>query len=337
MAKKIETANEAPLIVGVDDGFACTDIVVMEGGKVVSTAVINSRAINKEINTVSFGSVATTLPVFETDGEIWTVDDSAQSQSAPNETYPLSAMNRAIVHQALRVAGLAGRNVHIATGLPLQDFYIGAQPNLNFIEKKKASLLKPVKALDGQPLANIVAHNVFPEGLAAWVDYAVEGGKLRADPNETVGVIDVGGRTTDCAVVMPGRRIDHARCGSAIAGANDIVTAVTLSVMRDSNRKVDEAIIAKAIRAGVYKVNIAGVPFDFTHHVEAAKSTVLAMVKNEADRRFGEASSIDRIILVGGGAYLFKEGLKALYPNQLFVPEQPEFANARGFAKYLSI
>jgi plasmid segregation protein ParM len=337
--KKSESAATAPVFVGVDDGFACTDVVVMDGGKVVKTAVVTSRARSGEANTtVIGGSEAETVPVFESEGETWTVEDGTGSDSARFDRYPFSSMNRAIVHQALRMAGLAGRDVHIATGLPLAKFYIGGKPNSAYIAEKKASLLKPVVAIDGQPTANVVAHDVFPEGLAAWVDYAVADGKMRVTAKETVGVIDIGGRTTDCAVVLEDRRIDHPRCGSAMAGALDVVAEIATKLStRLNGAAISEALVDKALRAGVRTLSVRGKTVDFSDLLETALTQTLGKVKQEVSRRFGGAEDLERIILVGGGAYLFQAALLKDFPDQLYVPEQPEFANARGFAKYLSI
>ena len=339
MAKNPETAATNPIFVGVDDGFACTDVVVMHGGKVLKTAVVTSRARSGEANTTVIGGAeAETVPVFDSEGETWTVEDGSGSDSARFDTYPFSPMNRAIVHQALRLAGLAGRDVHIATGLPLAKFYVGGKPNNDYIARKRESLLKPVIAIDGQPLANIVAHNVFPEGLAAWVDYAVADGKMRVSAKETVGVIDIGGRTTDCAVVLQDRRIDHPRCGSALAGALDVVAEVATKLSsRMGGLAISEALVDKALRAGAHTLSVRGKSVDFSDLLEIALKQTLGKVKQEVSRRFGGAEDLDRIILVGGGAYLFKAALDKDFPDQVYVPELPEFANARGFAKYLSI
>lgn len=336
MAKKPDTTTaSAPIFVGVDDGFACTDIVVMEGGKVTKTLAIASRARSGVHGTsVIGGEDDGIVPCYETEGVQFTVGELADAESARFNEYPFSAMNRAIVNHALRVAGLGGREVHIATGLPLSKFYSGDKPNAEVIERKHKSITTPVRSLDGAPMPIIVGHQVFPEGLAAWVDYAVDdNGKMRADPDETVGVIDIGGRTTDVAVVLPGRRIDHARCGSADIGALDVVEAVRLALQQNTGYDLGGVVVEKALRTRQLKM--FGKLRDIGAEIDAAIVQSTHSVLREVNRRLGDAVDIDRILLVGGGAYLFKEVAKQ-YPN-VTIPESPEFANARGFAKYLSI
>lgn len=335
MAKKPDS-NVEPVIVGVDDGFAATDVVIMDGGKVVSTLAIPSRARAGIHGTTMIGSDSSDgpHPCYETSGVQFTVGEMSDAESARFNDYPFSPMNRVIVHHALRLAGLGGRKVSIATGLPLSTYYKGADKNQEIIDRKIAALLTPVRALDDQPVAEIVAHKVFPEGLAAWVDYAVgEDGQMRAPKDESVGVIDIGGRTTDCAVVLPGRRIDHARCGSADIGALNVVEELRVALLKSMGVEFPGVALEQALRTRTIKKY--GKVVVIAAEVDAAIAQATDSVMREVNRRLGDAVDLDRILLVGGGAYLFKDVAKR-YPN-VTIPEQPEFANARGFAKYLSL
>jgi plasmid segregation protein ParM len=333
---EIKSTTEKTYIVGVDDGFAETKVVILEDGVVAYQGVIPSRARSGAQGTTTIGGAEEGGPgaCYETEGVKFTVGDLEDSESARFDEYPFSGMNRVIVHHALRVAGMAGKNVRIATGLPLSRFYRGSEPNAPVIARKNDSIRMDVKCAEGMPVANIVDHSVFPEGLAAWVDYALdEKADVRADLNETVGVIDIGGRTTDIAVVLPGKRIDHARCGSADMGVLNVVEEVRLGVQRSKGPELAPGVILAGLRTG--RVNMWGKPTDISAEIEEAVQQVTESILREVDRRLGSAVSIDRILLVGGGAHLFK-GVAKRYPH-ILVPDAPEFANARGFAKYLSV
>lgn len=324
------------VVVGVDDGYAMTKVVIIEGGKVTTELMIPSRARSGIHGTTVIGDSDESGPFtgYETDGVRFTVGDMADAESARFNEYPFSGMNRVIVNHALRLAGLAGVNVRIATGLPLSTFYKGEGPNSELIARKDASIRTPVKSADDSVMPNIVEHSVFPEGLAAWVDYAIgEEGEIRVDLSETVGVIDIGGRTTDVAVVLPGKRIDHARCGSADIGVLNVVEAVRVSLLKSKNVEVPTSTIEQALRARSLKM--WGKVVDIGEDIDAAVAQVMDSVMREVNRRLGSAVDVDRILLVGGGAHLFREVAKS-YPN-VVVPPAPEFANARGFAKYLSL
>lgn len=337
MSKNPET-KIAPksVVVGVDDGYAMTKVVIIEGGKVTKELMIPSRARSGIHGTSVLGGSDESgpFPGYETEGVRFTVGDIADAESARFNEYPFSGMNRVIVNHALRLVGLAGVNVRIATGLPLSTFYMGGEPNSELIGRKDASIRTVVKSADDSTMPNIVEHSVFPEGLAAWVDYAIgEDGEIRVDLTETVGVIDIGGRTTDIAVVLPGKRIDHARCGSADIGVLDVVEAVGISLFNRFKVEFPGSKIEQALRTRSIKKH--GTPVDIGAEIDAAVAQVMDSVMREVSRRLGTAVDVDKILLVGGGAYLFNKVAKS-YPN-VVVPEAPEFANARGFAKYLSL
>lgn len=334
MTKKSDSKSTEPILVGVDDGFAATDVVVMEGGKITLEISIPSRARQGEDGHEAFGESTGPHPCYETDGLVYTVSDSYNAESAGFNEYPFSGMNRVVIHHALRVAGLAGRDVRIATGLPLSNYYLGATANKNddVLMRKDASVRSTVKSMDNSPLANILSHEVCPEGLSSWIDYAVdEHGLFRVSLDETVGVIDIGGRTTDVAVMLPGGKPDHARKGSAMIGVLNVVSDLETALLPQG--KFPSMVIEKALRTRTIKRH--GSELDISEAIDKAVRDVGEKIKRSVDRILNDTVDIDRILLVGGGAYFFKEALSG-YP-QLLVPSTPEFANARGFAKRLTM
>lgn len=335
MSNTVET-NQQPILVGVDDGFAMTKVVVLDGVNIVKQLVIPSRA-RSGIHTTTIlgkGEDGRVDPRYETDGMTFTVENLPDAESARFDEYPFSPMNRAIVAHALRVAGLGGRQVRIATGLPLSMYYKGSNLDQGLIDRKQASLLKAVSALDGSSVANITGHEVFPEGLAAWIDHSVsESGEISENLDEALGIIDIGGRTTDIAVVLPGRRIDHARCGSADLGALNVIEEVAIALKNDHNVSIGPDKIEAALRTR--EVKMWGETRDIGPVIDAAANSVLGAITREINRRLSNAVDLDKILLVGGGAHLFK-GVSKAFPN-VFIPKDPEYANARGFAKYLLV
>ena len=54
-----------------------------------------------------------------------------------------------------------------------------------------------------------VMESVFPEALSGWVDICIGAdGEETEDTDRPVGLVDIGGRTTDIAVALPGFQID---------------------------------------------------------------------------------------------------------------------------------
>lgn len=331
-------SNEAKLIiVAADDGFAMTDVVILQDGKVIKQIAIPSRARPglHNVTAIAGGKQDDVVSAYETQGASFTVGDFSDSESARFDEYPFSDMNRVIVHHALRVAGLGGQKVKLATGLPLSKFYNGGLPNEQVIGRKNASIRIPVRPADDSETADIVHHETFPEGLAAWVDYAVnEDGTLRPGVDvETACIIDIGGRTTDIAVVLPGRRIDHARSGSADIGVLDVIQAIGVALEKTYSAPFPLGAIDAALRTK--KIKVWGKDVDISDVFDAAVKTVLDRILREINRRLGAAFDVEKMIIVGGGAHVFGKAVTS-HPN-VYIPQDPEFANARGFAKYMEL
>lgn len=336
MSKKSETAPDE-IVVGVDDGFAMTKVVVMQGGKIIKRLMLPSRARSGIQGTTIIGGPDDESGIearYETDGVTFTVANLPDSESARFDEYPFSGMNRAIITHALRVARLGGKKVRIATGLPLSTYYKGDEPDQAVIDRKISSVAIPVRPMDDSPVANVESHQVFPEGLAAWIDFFVDhNGKITGNLEESIGIIDIGGRTTDIAVVLPGRQIDHARCGSADLGVLNVIEEVAIALKKEHKVTLGADKIEPALRTGTVK--LWGKDVDIKPLIDQAVTGVLSAVMREVNRRLGSAVDLDRILLVGGGAYVFAK-VAQQYPN-ITIPEEPEYANARGFAKYLTI
>jgi plasmid segregation protein ParM len=332
----VNAAAGKVITVGVDDGFAMTKVIILEDGVVTKSLMIPSRARPgvHGISVIGSDIDSGPVPCYETEGTKFTVGDLKDAETARFDAYPYSSMNRVIIHHALRVAGLSGQDVRIATGLTLKMFYKNGEPNAELIAKKDASIRLPVVSADASAVANIVEHAVYPEGLAAWVDYAVgDDGKVRVNLQETVAVIDIGGRTTDVAVILPSKQIDHARLGADDVGVLDVIESVRGAVLRkyDVDLPVNKA--DEALRTRTF--TMWGKPVDIAVEVDAAIAQVFDTVMRSVNRALGKGSDIDRILLVGGGAHVFKD-VASVYPN-IVIPKDPEYANARGFAKYLSL
>jgi len=175
---------------------------------------------------------------------------------------------------------------------------------------------------------------VFPEGLAAWVDFAIdEEGNIRQNLDDTIGIVDIGGRTTDIAVVLPGRRIDHAKCGSADLGVLNVIQEIISSLKEAEDITATADKIEPALRTRT--IRQFGKSVDIGKYVDQAASKVMGSISREVNMRLGGGADLDKILLVGGGAYVFR-GITDKYPN-IEIPAEPEFANARGFAKFLAL
>lgn len=325
--------GDTTILVGVDDGYAMTKVATLDGRmiKIPSSArpgVYGVSAIGGNVESDGGG--------YETEGQKFTVGDFMESEGTRFDDYPFSALNRVIVHHALKQSGFGSKNVKIATGLPVTGYFLGDIPNLPVITKKRENLMIDVSSLTKGDCANIVENHVFSEGVSAWVDYAInDNGEVTADLLAPVGVIDIGGRTTDCVVVLPGWRVDHARSGTGNIGVLDMYESVAQKLRHIERMKdvgsLPHYIIENAVQSGTLRV--WGENLDVSSIVKEAKHEVGERILREVQRRVGRGVELDRVLFVGGGAVVF-DNLVTRYANGITVA-YPEFANARGMLKYM--
>lgn len=322
-----------PVLVGVDDGYAMTKIA-MPG----LTLQIPSRARAGVHGVTSVGrdtgAAADMDCGYETDGGLYTVAEYLDGEGTRFDEYPFSSLNRAVIHHALRLAGLSGKQVKIATGLPVKHYFSGLQANSAVIKRKTASLDIPVKPIvAGGQCADIVANYVFAEGVAAWIDHAIDDeGKVVVDMGAPAAVVDIGGRTTDCVLVLPGLKVDHARSGTGEIGVLRLYDIVSSRIQQaHSLSDVPGYAIEQAVRTG--SIRLWGKDQDISKIVEDAKREVGEQILREVQRRIGYGADLEKVVFVGGGAVVF-DSIRQAYRNAV-VPKDPEFANARGLLKFM--
>ena len=327
MSEKNATSNL--LLAGVDDGYAETKVVTKsERVRIASLARAGLYGLS------SMGSEDKVGGSYETAGRKFTVSEKIDGEETRFDDYPTSDLNRVITHHALRLAGLAGKKVKIATGLQVSNYFRNDERNEEMIKRKQESLLRDVTALDGGETAEIVEHIVLPEAVASWFDYAFDEKGSQIEMEGPAGVIDVGGKTTDCVTVLEGHQIDHARSGTGDIGVLNIYENIGNKLRAQLGEGViSRRVYDQAVRTG--SVKRFGKPQNVKAVVAAAVEEVTERVLLEAKRHFGNGSHLDVILFVGGGA-AFMTKLTSYFPNAKVLPE-PEFANARGMYKYLRL
>ena len=318
------------ILAGVDDGFADTKVVTSDRKvRVASCARAGMHGLSSAgIQEDSVGAS------YQTGSRNFTIGDFIDGEETGFDDYPTSDLNRVVVHHALRLAGLSGQKVKIASGLPLNMYFKGSARNEAAIRAKQEALIKRVNVSDGGETADIIEHVVLPEAVASWFDYAFDDEGKEIEMDGPCAVIDIGGKTTDCVTILPGHQIDHMRSGTGNIGVLDIYEQVGAHLRSQFGEGVvSRRVYDRAVRTGTIK------RFGREHSVQAAVTAAIddvsERVLREARRHFGSAADLDVILFVGGGAGLMTK-LSAYFPNARIQPE-PEFSNARGMYKYLRL
>ena len=321
------------IFVGVDDGYRETKLAWKENGE-IRTFRIPSLV---RAGVVGVSDLEGTLSGYETEGEVYTVGDFRGGEETRFSGYPLSPLVRVLVHHALVSAGFSGKEVTIATGLPPRDAFLpDGRKNADLISRKIARFTVPLARRGGGDLALVREHRVFTQGIGALIDFLVEGSGLR-ELSGPVGVVDVGGRTTDVAVVVPGPgglAIDHARSGSENAGVLDILDDLSRRIR--TRERIDDLSLSALERAlATGTVRVSGEDWNVSDLAAEARSRTRERVRRIVSVRLGDGSDLETILFVGGGALALPDLLEG-YPQAAAVPD-PQFANARGFLKSLHV
>ena len=167
-----------------------------------------------------------------------------------------------------------------------------------------------------------------PQG--ALVHYAAEHKKMATIGTEQSLVIDPGSRTFDWLVTR-GMRLVQKQSHSINRGMSDVLRLLAAEISKDVGSPYrDYDAIDLALRSGKPPV-IFQKPYDMGRHLPLAESVAQQAVSTM--RQWIETpESLQNIILVGGGAFLFKKAVKAAFPkHRIHEVKEPMFANVRGF------
>lgn len=211
----------------------------------------------------------------------------------------------------------------MAIGLPLGYYTSGH-------EKDFASAMRKI-VVDGRALEMDV--EVYPQGLGAFFDYCLdENGDEREGTDISGLVINVGFNTVDVIAFENGSAIKADSGMIERAGISRPAQELARVLQAETTINLTEQEAKNALMKG--RLSVYGYEKDLTENirkvVEDYADWLMSVITSRWEDRVQRA---DRLILAGGGAYYLKTYIPAKYRRLLFVPEEPEFSNARGFFK----
>lgn len=325
------------LKVVVDNGYAQQKIAYYtqkDGAPSIVTMRLPSRA---QIGVVSVSLDGELLNSFEINETIWSVGENVPDpESIRGVKYAYSDLNTVLVNNSLICAGFSGANVCLGTSLPVSHYRLASgKVNAELVEKVKNALQTKCVHQGGQEVASIKKHMVYQESVAAAIDYLLseKDGSPINKIRRAIAIVDIGGNTTDISVMEDLKSIDHQRSGSEKIGVIDVQNDLR-NIMMDKFKleKVQRYMLDEAIRTGTCE--IFGEKVDLSEELAIAKKTTTQKIISRVEEKVGDAADLDKVIFVGGGAALLKEVISTYRHG--FVPEDPEFANARGMLKHLT-
>lgn len=332
-AEKSAVATEINFI-GVDDGRFGIKVVTGDGKELYVPSRVSSGA-----QVMSIAGDDDSMYLTE-EGNTYTVSENLSAIDTRFADYDHSDIVRVLVNHALIKAGYAGKQVKIVTGMPVGAYFNGMSVNDDLIERKRGNLLKK-KATNRNPnikSPEILNVSVAPEAIAAFFDLLIDmNGEVNASIEKMaaagpIGIVDIGGETTDTAVIInAGKAIDNARSGTAKIGTLSLAEAVKLRLQQKFNiDAINPAKLEQAVSSGQFA--LYGTQHDVNDLLGEEKTVLAAQIIEEMKRKLRDASDLEAVFFVGGGALLLKEQIKNQFQHAQIV-DGAQFSNARGMYK----
>lgn len=327
--------NEQLIDVAVDNGYADQKICYWDAtNKKIISKTLPSRA---QMGAMCMDAAGEYIGVYDIDGSSWTVGPNVTDPYAiRGYSYAWSELNTVLVNHSLIVAEMSGKRVRLVTGLPFEQYFNTDGVNSEVIARVKAAMKVPVTSRDGKPTAIIEKHVIAPESTAAWLDFALDNNCRQVISDfSRAAIVDIGGNTTDVSYINANNTVNRDKSGTKRLGVLDVKKQLRTEIIK--NHKVDdvpESELDRAVREGAIKLFGQIMPVEA--ELKAAKKIVLAKLDNFISEMVGDASDLDFIVFVGGGAAVLKDVIDE-YGKNSRVPNEPEFANARGMLKFLRL
>lgn len=189
--------------------------------------------------------------------------------------------------------------------------------------------LRYKESKDIQDKVNKITDMVLMQGVGVLIDTE---DLINADEGEDILIIDIGFNTTDVLLVSMQedkwkKKIIDSIERSGVSRTVDLLKDILPSEFALFKNRSS----SQLIRAFEKKViTFEGDKIDISQYVEIAKERYREELLSTLKDRYGDwILTVDKIVMAGGGAYHISK-----IRNDVIVPQEPEFSNARGYYKF---
>ena len=227
---------------------------------------------------------------------------------------------------AMRVEKLPDDSAAVVTGLPVSHY---TQERVKQIQDLLSQALK-VQTPGGEALVKVENVKVIPQPFGSYFDLVLnDDGKLKEPETirDRVGIIDIGFQTTDLALATP--QFIEVSSGSLEVGVRSVADQLSRDLARNHSVTLDTTEAEEVLRHR--RVKLFGESIDLSEMIEIRTREVAEVILSYAHSLWGRGEKLDRLILAGGGANIFRSYFSG-YRN-LHVPSDPSLSNVRGYLK----
>ena len=200
----------------------------------------------------------------------------------------------------------------VVCGLPINQYKDNYKFLEDLINKNKVKSIK----INGVARTLVIDNfKVYPEGIGAYYNLNL---------NEDVVLIDIGGRTTDIAYIADNK---HQKSSTVAVGTLNIYKSI--ADIMNSKYSLDLGLkdIDRIIDRGTLIIDGEKINLSF---ITSILKENFMKIKEDLDFKF--PARTEKIVLVGGGASLFRKAFINRYSNCI-IANDPIYSNAKGFKK----
>lgn len=309
--------NEAKAI-GLDNGYYNVKACTGPEEQVVFPSVVSAIAVQDLVDRKSF------KPNYRDSSGEYLVGQEAVvfgAKGRPDLDSTKYKSNEYRVQALYALKQLGVTDAHIVCGAPVQ-----------FYSKNREDIVRTMMAWGGKDTGlHIHGVRVLPEPMGTYLDMMLnwDGSYKNALDQGVVGIVDIGGNTVDLV------EINRGRPSQKYHGLNEgIYRAYTLLynelVAKFPDVQFNLYDMDRVMKSG--SVKIFGRETDVGSIVRQVKKAFLKGIIAAVKELWKTTGHLESLIFTGGAAQVLEEDLRSSYPHTS-LPDDPVFANARGFCK----
>jgi plasmid segregation protein ParM len=324
------------VIVGLDVGYSNLKIAAGEVGGVpqVSVRPAGAAPAQRLGERVGSGPAPADGIYVDVRGQRWiaAVEPGRLEgwQRPLHEDYAASPAYEALVKAGLVLADYR-RIDQLVTGLPVSQ---AREPR----RREALTRLLVGRHATDQGEVEVEAVRIVAQPVGAFVDLvwsAPDAALLERIETGTVLVLDAGYYSVDWAVIVGGE-LRRSASGTSLEAMSVLIDRIAALLAEQHGGRPQPQRVEAALRAGRDHVLVLGQRVALAPVLERAAPDACGLALEalrQALRR--EVSNVDLVLLTGGGARIYGEPARALFPGAVVhVANDPVTANARGFFRH---
>lgn len=250
----------------------------------------------------------------------------ANAGRALHEDFSSRDSYRALFHASLVATGQDVIDL-VVTGLPVHQFHDASRREA--LKKQ----LEGTHHVAGRREVSVKEVHVVPQPMGAYWDVYSQIEDPEIFDAGYVIVFDPGFFSADYAVFQQGE-IMLESSNASLKSMSVFLEAVNAAIAADHGEAPGTEKIEAALQKGKTDVILHGRRLAIQPYIDKAGSTATQAALEDLLRsvRFRKGAAIDAVVLAGGGAAVFEEAVREVFPRSLIMKaEESVTANARGF------